>query len=880
MRVSLNGEWTLVDGAVEVPVVVPGCWEDAGVAKERPGPFTYRRDLEAPPEMRGRRLWLRFDGVSYHAVVKVDGREVGRHTGAWDAFEVEVTGAVTPGGPAATLEVEVEKPASLVAGPASEPVSGAFPLKETLSGFLPYVWGHMFGGLWQDVWLEARAAGGEVEDAHIWAAVDGSFTAVVELPAPASVLLQIVDASGEVVAEVEGTGDSLHLTGTVTDVEPWSPSAPYLYTARLLVAGEKSRTWTFGFRSLSADGRTLLLNGRPLYPRLALSWGWHDGSLAPNFSRESVAADLAKLKELGYNGVKCCLWVPPQHYLDVADELGMLVWLELPMWLPKPSDFFRRQVPVEYERIVRQVRRHPCLVLYSLGCELNREVGAEILAPLFEGVKALVGDALLRDNSGSGEAYGGLLNEHAEYYDYHFYSESHFLGELIDHFTPRWRPVQPWLFGEFCDYDSFRDLDRLASGRGGLPWWTSADPQVNPQGARWQYDVPFQQERLAANGLAQRAAELEWASHQQALLHRKFTLELVRGYREIAGYVVTGERDTPISTAGMYDELGEFKFAPERFRAFNRDLVLTLGWDKRRMWVDGGDRAAYWDTYSYPAGSLVRAHLIASNYSDLEGVAELRWELSDAGRRMAGGEAAVTLQVGDVRELGVLEFSMPAAPPARRLTLRAEVHARGAVQTANEWSLWCLPAAPWADLGPFALWDPSDKLAGLRELVVAEGSAVTDDAEVVLATVWSDRLEAAVRGGGRAVLLLSGSEPSPFSCARLPFWREAVKLLEPHPAWGDFPHDGFTDLQFYGMAAAAAVDSTALAGAKSLLRRVDTRTMAVHDYALELPWGGGRLLVSTLRFEGGHGHQPVGVRRNTAAAFLLSRWLTYLRDSG
>ncbi len=116
-------------------------------------------------------------------------------------------------------------------------------------------------------------------------------------------------------------------------------------------------------------------------------------------------------------------------------------------------------MPIEYERLVRQARNHPSVILYSLGCELNRAIGPDILGPLFALVKSLGGDALVRDNSGSGGAYGGLLDEHAEYYDYHFYSDLQFFRGLIDEFSPRWRTAQPWLFGEFCDADTFRDLD-------------------------------------------------------------------------------------------------------------------------------------------------------------------------------------------------------------------------------------------------------------------------------------------------------------------------------------------------------------------------------------------------------------------------------------
>ncbi|MGH3389907.1 MAG: hypothetical protein ACRDOO_13640 [Actinomadura sp.] len=50
----------------------------------------------------------------------------------------------------------------------------------------------------------------------------------------------------------------------------------------------------------------------------------------------------------------------------------------------------------------------------------------------------------------------------------------------------------------------------------------------------------------------------------------------------------------------------------------------------------------------------------------------------------------------------------------------------------------------------------------------------------------------------------------------------------------------------------------------------------VHDYAAEVRHGAGRLIVSTLRFQGGAGDQPLGLSRNTGAAYLLSRFVRAL----
>jgi len=73
----------------------------------------------------GQRLWLRFGAVSYHCTVSVDGQELGTHTGMWDPFEVEIPGSFAPGSRAELL-VQVEKPASLTAGPDSPAVPDVF----------------------------------------------------------------------------------------------------------------------------------------------------------------------------------------------------------------------------------------------------------------------------------------------------------------------------------------------------------------------------------------------------------------------------------------------------------------------------------------------------------------------------------------------------------------------------------------------------------------------------------------------------------------------------------------------------------------------------------------------------------------------------------
>src|SRR5436190_19881204 len=184
---------------------VPGCWEQIGVRKDVSGPAWYRTSFTIPAEWQGKRLWLGFGAVSYPCEIFVNGQALGNHTGLWDSFEIEISAVAAPGA-AAELLLRVEKPAGLTAGPDSASLPGRFPLRETLAGFLPYVWGHIFGGIWQDVALVASGRA-IFEDVHVRAAADGRMIVDATLSGPGIVVLTLLDPNGEVLFEASATGE-------------------------------------------------------------------------------------------------------------------------------------------------------------------------------------------------------------------------------------------------------------------------------------------------------------------------------------------------------------------------------------------------------------------------------------------------------------------------------------------------------------------------------------------------------------------------------------------------------------------------------------------------------------------------------------------------
>jgi hypothetical protein len=702
----------------------------------------------------------------------------------------------------------------------------------------------------------------------------GEVTVVVDGPGVRSVLEGHVEATPRFL-----------WTGQIPDPHPWSPERPALYSARLLLPEGDERRLRFGLRAVTSEGPAILLNSRPIYPRLALSWGWQPGRRCPNPGPAAVRAFFAGLREMGFNGVKLCLWVPPAYYFDLADEMGMLLWLELPMWLPSFTPHFQQQTPVEYERLLRAVRNHPSIILYTLGCELNRDVDASFLTDLYGRLKAMAGPVLMRDNSGSGEAYGGWLAESADFYDHHFYCELQFLRQLLAAFQPVWREQLPWLMGEFGDYDAVRDWPAILAAHGGQPpWWADPRPEVNPQGARWEMRAAGQWNRLEHTALAGRLAELTAAACRQGLLHRKLTLEAVRMRPEVSGYVLTGLSDTPISTAGLWDDLGHMRYDPETLRTSNDDVVLLLGSDRRRKWVAGGDRPAFVDRFNACGGAMMRGHLVLSSDGSHAGLAHVRWEAGLPGNHpLAAGECQVLLAPTGTRlgEVAVVEFRAPAVEAPCRLEIKAQVRAGGQVW-ANAWPVWIYPVDPWHNVPPFSLLDPAAVVLDLPRLAAGRctrqgsGGRLAGD-RVLVCTAWSRSVDRFVKAGGRAVLLQQKNRPpGPLPVVECPYWREACKLLEPHPAWGDFPHEE-AELQFYSMVPDCALDAAGLPGAISpLLRRLDTRGLDLLEYACVVQWGQGRLVATTLRLQGGLGDEPSGITSSPAAQALLAGWIRWL----
>lgn len=161
----------------------------------------------------------------------------------------------------------------------------------------------------------------------------------------------------------------------------WDIDDPYLYTAttELLDAQGNvldSYTQNCGFKTatFTAD-KGFFLNGRHI--KIKGACHHHDqGCLGSAFNKNALKRQFLKLKEMGVNAIRCSHNPPPKAWMDLCDELGLLVDDEaFDMWeKPKTPFDYGNYFNDWYERDavswVRKDRNHPCLIMWSIGNEI------------------------------------------------------------------------------------------------------------------------------------------------------------------------------------------------------------------------------------------------------------------------------------------------------------------------------------------------------------------------------------------------------------------------------------------------------------------------------------------------------------------------------
>ena len=854
-RLSLDGNWQINIAGHNGTLCVPGVWEAQGFPRDATH-ATLTREFYVDADWAGTQVILRLGAVSYDVVITINGQLVGQHIGMWSAFEFDVSQYLQFGA-SNKITATIIKP--------SNTSEGDYPYRNVLVGFIPYV-SSTFGGIWQSIELQSYQSL-RWQDVTIQPSIsDKSVSIQAQLETPTNdteIQATIRDAQGVVVASEVVESSHLDIRLQVPNMRYWHPDNPYLYTLELK-ADDSIIKRQFGFRELVGQGRDLLFNGEPCFLRGILSWGWNPETLAPVFTDEFIREEFRRVRELGFNLYKLCLYIPPENLFRIADEEGMFLWLEMPMWWQLDNPHLREQMPKEYAEIIAQIHYHPSIVLVSLGCEIEGHmVGEGLVRQLETIVRDKMEGILLCENSGSGEAYQGLTTDIADFYDYHFYSDAHYFQPMIQHFRRSWRTSHPWIFGEFAAQDDYRNPKKLVDEEGKPFWWREllgTDGGIH----RWAYRE--QENRVEALDLSFHDDELQTLSRKQSYALRKLILETTRRNEGMGGYVITGLRDTPISTSGIWDDHLQPKYSAEAMQQINNDNVLLLEQGRQRIWVEG-DRPYPTDKFNHWAGAKADFYVLFSGLTAPD--IQLRWQLQTMDDEiLISGEQRVNPIPLDANphQIARLQWDFPNVYNPTKYMLRVKW---GEIE--NQWNLWVYPKNT-AVLSRTNLYDPTGILNQLSHIKLENLGAANSP---VIASALTAELQSAIESGINVVLLQTGQGTLPTK--QVSFWQESLNLLLEHPLWEELPHEGVATEQFYHIAGSFGFDPLETSY-QPVLRRLHTRLFTATDMLIDMQIGKGRLLATTLNLLGGAGDQAIGLENNVFGAYLLAKMVMMLSD--
>jgi hypothetical protein len=386
-QASLDGTWQFFPGehrledletAVSEAIRVPGVWEAQGWL-DLDGTAWYRRQFTLD-DIDG--YWtLRFAAVMDRAEVYLNGVALGGHDQPFTPFELDPTPALRLGENA--LAVRVVDPALddpdhvRMAHGKQGWANHVFPSRPSL--YMTY------GGIWQGVTLRRHGpvvirdvfVNGDPEDLTVATRVDNRSTS----PQTVRLGVRTLGEMGEVQADVAaGEVACLEVRIGRTTAARWSPERPALQEAvvDLHAGGHGSdlREVRFGLRTVRMDGKRIVINGVPYRMKSALVQGFRADGLYAEGNRAQIVDEVLKAKAMGFNTLRLHIKAFDPVYLDVCDELGMLLHCDIPVAEPiahaemgGDTLLTQRCVAAAREQ-VRRDRNHPSVILWSAMNEI------------------------------------------------------------------------------------------------------------------------------------------------------------------------------------------------------------------------------------------------------------------------------------------------------------------------------------------------------------------------------------------------------------------------------------------------------------------------------------------------------------------------------
>ncbi len=340
--VNLNKGWKFIQENVGLPEVYPAQWSevdlphtwnavdghDGNGAYDR-GSYWYAREFQTPKQpLAGGRVFVEILAAGQQATVYVNGEKVIYHEGGYSIFRADITDLCRQ-----------DQDNLLVINCSNEYKDSVYPQSADFT---------FYGGLYRGVNLisvpdthfdleyyggpgltvtpkPCKECGGAVFELETFVKnPDENFT----------VLYSVKDADGKEVASGTRPSDDTKITLFVPDAKLWQIDDPYLYTVTAILQrrneGYDEVSAKAGVRSFSCDPNKGFIINDVETPLRGVSRHQDQLYKGNALSREDHYLDARLIKELGANTIRLAHYQHSQDFYDACDELGFIVWAEIP----------------------------------------------------------------------------------------------------------------------------------------------------------------------------------------------------------------------------------------------------------------------------------------------------------------------------------------------------------------------------------------------------------------------------------------------------------------------------------------------------------------------------------------------------------------------
>ncbi|WP_111640906.1 glycoside hydrolase family 2 protein [Marinimicrobium alkaliphilum] len=314
------------------------------------GTLWYKRQFEYTPS--DKRLFVHFGAINYRASIYLNGEFLGEHEGGFTPFQIELTDRVIKGENSLIVRANNER------------------IRDGIPG-LGFDWFN-YGGITRDVDLVETPATyikdykiqlkrGDLGTIAGWVQLDGAnLRQTIRLSIPEAGIDKTFRTDSKGRAEIN----------LPAELALWSPENPKLYDVQIASATDSTRE-KIGFRTIEVEGKEILLNGQPIFLR-----GINIHEEIPQrkgraFSEADAQMLLGWAKELNSNFVRLSHYPHNEHMVRLADELGLLVWSEVPVYqhIDFASPVIQRKMDLMIREMISRDKNRSSVIIWSAANE-------------------------------------------------------------------------------------------------------------------------------------------------------------------------------------------------------------------------------------------------------------------------------------------------------------------------------------------------------------------------------------------------------------------------------------------------------------------------------------------------------------------------------